>query len=138
MNEKKISAKLDAKRLSLLKGKVLEVGFAQSFEQFKNYKGGDLYGVDIQEITKPAWYKETKKCDLNTEPLPYADETFDTVDIGDLVIHVTNPLRFLSECNRVLKPGGRLVQIIENPHYYWHVITTVLANVFKFESDQHL
>lgn len=125
-------------RMNCLSGKVLEIGFAQTPDNFKGYTGGDLHGIDVQEIEKPAWYHEVKKVDLNREPIPYPDGFFDTVFLGDLILHVTNPLSLLSEANRVLKSGGKLVMVLINPHYYWHIFTTVFLKYFNFTDDQHL
>ena len=45
----------------------------------------------------------------DAETIPYADETFDLV-VGHAVLHhIPNVEQALSECLRVLKPGGRLV-----------------------------
>ncbi len=41
--------------------------------------------------------------------LPYADRQFDLVFSVFVLEHATRPSQLLSECNRILKPGGRLV-----------------------------
>lgn len=38
--------------------------------------------------------------------MPYADGSFDLVVHSDTLEHVPNPIRALSECRRVLRPGG--------------------------------
>lgn len=40
---------------------------------------------------------------------PYADGHFDTVVCNQVLEHVFNPDRFISEARRVLRPGGRLL-----------------------------
>lgn len=125
-------------RLNLLRGKVLEIGFAQTPDNFKDYSDGELYGVDVQEMEKPSWYREIKKTDLNKKPIPYPNGFFDTVFAGDLILHVASPLALLSECNRVLGGNGRLIMVLINPHYYWHIFTTIFLKYFNFVDDQHL
>lgn len=44
----------------------------------------------------------------------YADETFDAVVMVHVVEHVPDPSRLLSECLRVLKPGGAMVVVTPN------------------------
>ena len=38
--------------------------------------------------------------------LPFADQTFDLVLHADTLEHVPEPLAALTECRRVLRPGG--------------------------------
>ena len=45
---------------------------------------------------------------VDIHALPYADETFDAVVHSDTLEHVSNPVHALTECRRVLKPGGAL------------------------------
>lgn len=46
--------------------------------------------------------------------LPFDDESFDAIAIGCGIPHVPDPPRVLSECARVLRPGGRLAYSV------WH------------------
>ena len=41
--------------------------------------------------------------------LPFADGSFDTVVIIDLLEHLEDDYEFVAECHRVLKPNGRLI-----------------------------
>lgn len=41
--------------------------------------------------------------------LPFGDEMFDLVFSVFVIEHSTNPAKFLEECSRILKPGGRLM-----------------------------
>jgi ubiquinone/menaquinone biosynthesis C-methylase UbiE len=43
------------------------------------------------------------------EELPFEDETFDLVWCRDMLIHVPDLGRGISECGRVLKPGGHMM-----------------------------
>lgn len=45
---------------------------------------------------------------VDMQALPYADASFDLVIHSDTLEHVPHPLRALSECARVLRPGGAL------------------------------
>ena len=53
--------------------------------------------------------------DLNC-PLPFADESFDSVLLTDVLEHVTEPASLVREIARVLRPAGRLVLSV--PFYY--------------------
>jgi SAM-dependent methyltransferase len=45
---------------------------------------------------------------VDMHALPYGDELFDVVVHSDTLEHVPNPVHALTECRRVLKPGGAL------------------------------
>lgn len=51
--------------------------------------------------------------DLN-EPLPFEDNRFSNIVAGEIIEHVLEPYKFLKECYRVLKPGGRLILTTPN------------------------
>lgn len=55
--------------------------------------------------------------DLVKEPLPFAQDSFDTILATDLLEHMPYPDRLFSEMARVLRPGG--VLIVGVPFYYW-------------------
>jgi SAM-dependent methyltransferase len=110
-------------------GKTLDIGYAE----YPNKTTKNLYGIDI--VDPPPIdlenYVETKKVDLNVEPIPYPDGFFDTIIAGDVIEHVTNPMFMLCEANRVLKDGGVLIVSTPNPYYYWEGMQNLLVR-FKF------
>jgi SAM-dependent methyltransferase len=50
-------------------------------------------------------------------PLPYPDKNFDVVVAKDILEHLVNPARLLTECRRVLRNDGVLVVSVPN-HFY--------------------
>jgi len=42
----------------------------------------------------------------------YADQACDTVVLDNILEHVENPATALTECARVLRPGGRLIAMV--------------------------
>ncbi len=67
-------------------------------------------------------------CDGDWNPLPYKNQSFDVVLYTEVIEHVGNPLHWLREINRVLKPGG--VVIVSTPNLLnwkqklWFVFTS--------------
>jgi len=114
-------------------GKTLDIGFAQS----PNYHLANCYGIDIQKVEKPDNYQEVKVVDLNSQPIPYEDNFFDSVVAGEIIEHVANPLKFLAECNRVLKNEGVLIITTPNPQYYWEIILNAFTKKFNITDEQH-
>lgn len=93
--------------------KILEVGCgAGSFiRALKMERSGlDCFGTDVSEQAIAA-----ARADAGVEylvcaedSLPYSDGYFDAVFFTDVLEHVRDPRKFLSEINRVLKPCGLL------------------------------
>jgi SAM-dependent methyltransferase len=54
--------------------------------------------------------------DLNG-PLPFSDDSFDTVLLADVLAHIARPWSLVPEIARVLRPGG--VLILGTPFLYW-------------------
>lgn len=79
----------------------------------------NVTGIDIA----PERYKSTiekvglsvVKCDIETEKLPFGDNTFDAVVFNEIFEHLRiNPIFTLSEALRVLKPGG--IMMLSTPN----------------------
>jgi len=52
-------------------------------------------------------------------PCPVADAYFDVVVAGDVIEHLFDTDAFLSELNRVLRPGGKLIVTTPNLAWWW-------------------
>lgn len=83
--------------------------------------GLKLYGVEISAFQISYMARRMKKEGLldavaalgNSEYLPFADNSFDVVVCSEVLEHVRNPVRALSEMRRVVKPTG--VVILSTP-----------------------
>ncbi len=92
---------------------MLEVGFGSgALLEALRVRGNDVYGVDagrvIVDKAKEAGYENVFLVDVSEEPLPFTDDFFDAVYCYEVVEHLTNPHRLLSEIRRVLKRGANL------------------------------
>ncbi len=74
----------------------------------------ELATVDVAperfEASATQFGLQVLKCDIEREPLPFSDHTFDLVIMNELFEHLRiQPIFTLEEVLRVLKPGGRLL-----------------------------
>jgi hypothetical protein len=51
--------------------------------------------------------------------------------MGCVLSHLSRPLAFLAEVNRVLAPRGRIILSSTNPHYYWEAVVNIFYRHFK-------
>lgn len=108
------------------------VGFRQHYIARQNGRE-DLhhYGIDHPEtpvVDLPKGFV-FRQCDVDKEKIPFENDSFDMVVACHVIEHVRDPMRFLSECRRVCKPGG--VISIESPSE----ISALLPG-FPFQRDK--
>jgi len=114
------------------KGLVLDVGAAQLPNKFldESEKVDEVWLLDIEKpkIKLPKKYKRIILFDIDNleERLPFSDNTFDTIILGEILEHLYNPFRVLKECKRILKPRGVLLISTPTPKYYLELIYMLL------------
>jgi 2-polyprenyl-3-methyl-5-hydroxy-6-metoxy-1,4-benzoquinol methylase len=98
--------------------RVLEIGCNDGFigEQLL-HQDNDVYGVDI--VKRNLSYAEkrgikTKLCNVEKQKMPFHDDYFDIVILGDVIEHVFDTDAVLDECYRVLKKHGKLLLTTPN------------------------
>lgn len=114
--------------------RILDVGFGQAPNP---YLDGDVTGLELTDVPKPVNYTRIVAWDLNALPLPFDDEKFDVVILGDVIEHVKRPFELLAECSRILRYDGRLIISTPNPHYIHEVLKTWLG-VYHPDDPEHL
>lgn len=67
--------------------------------------------------------------DLDRDPLPFEDASFDVVLSDSQIEHRVDSERYLDECVRVLRPGGRLLLCVPNTAH-WRVRLWLLRGHF--------
>jgi ubiquinone/menaquinone biosynthesis C-methylase UbiE len=119
--------------------KVLEVGVGQGTDLVQFAKGGaDVYGIDITQrhLELAARNFEVRGMHAHLQnaaaaAIPFENDSFDVVySFG--VLHCTdNTVRSLSECHRVLKPGGELILAMYHRHSFFHAYTIVVNGILR-------
>ena len=102
---------------------LLEVGCGIGTDLVRFARGGALVtGVDLSQTAIDLARRNFEehgvtaaRLDLaNAEALPFADNTFDVVYGHGVIQYTANPAALLSECHRVLKPGGQAIFMVYN------------------------
>ena len=84
--------------------RVLDLGCRYGALTRAYIEGNDVVGVDVDRVALAEAAKlgiETQWADAD-EPLPFPDESFDVVVAGELLEHIRDPERLVSEAKRVL------------------------------------
>ena len=98
--------------------RVLDLGCRDGALTRAYAEGNEVVGVDADKEALAEAQKlgiETRWADLD-EPLPFEDETFDVVVAGELLEHLRDPGRVVTEARRVLRPGGTFVASVPNAY----------------------
>lgn len=74
--------------------------------------GIDVYVCDPKLRTEQSW--EYLQCDLNIGRFPIGNNSIDVVSALELIEHIIDTDKFLSEVYRILKPGGLFVLTTPN------------------------
>ena len=83
-------------------GSILEVGGGSG--NFKEFHRTDTLTTDIQVAP---WVDVV----ADAQALPFPHASFDNIVLFDVLHHIPQPVRFLDEAVRILRPGGRLVMM---------------------------
>jgi SAM-dependent methyltransferase len=94
--------------------RVLDIGCSPPFVVVMlKALGYDVSGLDVDPVSftrsQQAFGFDARACDIEHEPLPFADRTFDAVLMCEVFEHLRiNPVRTMQEVHRILRPGGLL------------------------------
>jgi 2-polyprenyl-3-methyl-5-hydroxy-6-metoxy-1,4-benzoquinol methylase len=94
------------------RGSLLDIGTAGgSFLHVAAGRGWEVAGCEPNRWLCE-WGKKAYGLDIQPGTLfdhRYPDRAFDVVTVWDVLEHTADPLGFLKECHRILKPGGLIV-----------------------------
>ena len=101
---------------------VLEVGCGAGVDLARFARGGaNVTGVDLAasaiELAKANFAQQGLQGTFEVadgEHLPFSDNSFDVVYAHGVVQYTADPQRLVSECRRVLKPGGQAIFQVYN------------------------
>lgn len=124
--------------------RVLELGSGTGQQaQYLTERGYDVLALDLPSSS----YRETRVFDIQEydgENLPANNNIFDVVFSSNVLEHVINIDKVLSETHRVLKSGGIAVHLVPSPscrvwsifaHYIW-LFRRIYARIFAKKTSE--
>jgi methionine biosynthesis protein MetW len=125
--------------LSSCQGKrILEVGCGNGRLLKLLQVANEVVGVDASEDGIVACVErgiEGHCMDPSSEPLPFADESFDVVICLESMEHLMSPYYALMEMRRVLKTGGTLICSVPNPIWGHIMLYPGLLSINFFDAS---
>ena len=127
-----------------INGKTLDIGCGQKPYE-KLFNSSWYIGLEVDTIEN----RKNKKADYfyDGKTFPFQDNEFESVIVNEVFEHVFNPVDFLKEIYRVLKPGGTLLITVpfvwdehEQPYDYGRYTSFGLQYILKksgFEIIEH-
>jgi SAM-dependent methyltransferase len=121
--------------------KVLEVGVGQGTDLVQFAKGGaQVSGIDITQrhLELAARNFEVRglcanlKC-ATAAAIPFESDSFDVVYSFGVLHHTDNTVRCISECHRVLKPGGEFILGLYHTFSLFHAHTILVDGILRGE-----
>ncbi|MCL5265631.1 MAG: class I SAM-dependent methyltransferase [Chloroflexi bacterium] len=135
---------IDVNRLALIarhvkpNEKVLEVDCSTGvLAKMMQDNGAEVAGTDISNVAVERTRKkgvQAVQVDLDTDTLPFADDTFDAVISDSGVEHLFFSQKAVAECIRVLKPDGRFILNLPNIGH-WRYRIWLLFGRFPYIKD---
>lgn len=80
--------------------------------------GFSSFGVDRERV-QASDHPEIRICDIESEPLPVGDDSLDVIFNKSVLEHMRDITPLLSECQRVLRPGGTMISLVPCFNAQW-------------------
>ena len=99
--------------------KVLDVGIGTGASLNYYPRRGQIFGIDLsggmlreaRKKIRELGMDHAKVFQADALKLPFADDSFDHIFISHVISVVSDPYKLIQECQRVAKPGARIVMV---------------------------
>jgi SAM-dependent methyltransferase len=119
---------------------ILDVGSGTGRNLLEFNKIGKAVGIDVArqavEFCNKRGLKNVTQCFL--EQMNYSDNSFDIITCLDVLEHVLDPVKALSELKRVLKNNGRIIITVPAFRILWSQHDEALCHFRRYEKDSLL
>lgn len=105
-------------------GKIVDLGCGYgAYVRALSFLADEVIGIEVEKV------RLQKAREINNDRqninfifydgviLPFADNSVDNIFMIEVLEHVHNDIEILSEANRILKPGGRLILSVPNKYF---------------------
>jgi len=117
--------------------KILDVGCGNV-----NYRlGGEVTGYDItprEGIPNAHLLHELVTDDAKNLDRHFQPGYFDCITTLEMLEHLENPVKFLRDCDKILKRGGLLIISTPSPYYYRPVVGSLLYKKHSASEEKHV
>lgn len=105
--------------LALKPKKILDIGAGTGtvYTFLPKLESYDIHAIEIApEFVEMLEAKgiHTVQANIEKDPIPYGDASFDLILIDSILEHTLNPKKLISEAARLLKPDGHFVLVVPN------------------------
>lgn len=83
----------------------------------RSYRAGD-FSEDILRIARGHYGDRVEFLRFNAQDMPFAGRSLDVVILFEAIYYLPSAERFVSECKRVLRPGGKVLIATANKDLY--------------------
>jgi len=105
--------------------RLLEIGCGSgAFLARMRRLGWDVCGLDT-DPDAASWGRQAYGLNIGCSTLEQADfsaDSFDVITMNHVIEHVHDPVALMTECHRILRPGGRLILTTPNANSWGHKI----------------
>lgn len=101
-----------------------------------NNKVAKVVGIDVDEAgAENPYIDEFHMIDSNVWPVD--DQSVDLIVADWVLEHISDPVLFFSEVNRVLRPGGYFCARTTNRWHYFAIVASLIPNKFHSKVLKH-
>lgn len=83
----------------------------------KSYRAGD-YSEEILKIARSHYGERIRVDRFDAQQMPFEKTSFDVVVLFEAIYYLPSARRFVAECHRILRPGGKVLIATANKDLY--------------------
>ncbi len=120
---------------------ILDVGCGKGYTGrfFKDYFQAEYAAgveIDSKSVVKAKEILDNAfEVDLNTQPLPFKEDSFDLIICGDILEHLVNPLRLLKNAYTLLRDDGQIVVSLPNIRNWRILFDLVFLGNWEYKDE---